>query len=103
MPPRLGARQMFVTGLALTLVGVALRLFGTELGNLVTSPEGLPPFFALAVVDLLGQITLTLGLVLIGVSPIARLLEEPRKRPDARTVLLRETLDKRLGDRKRRG
>ena len=93
--PKLSSLQMFVAGLVLAGLGTVATLFGTEVANGMIGPEGAPPFFALRAADLLAQILLTLGLVLVAVSPLARMMERPPKRPDEHTVLLRETLDRR--------
>ncbi|MCD2441145.1 hypothetical protein LQ757_02535 [Agromyces sp. SYSU K20354] len=95
MAPKLSSLQMFVAGLVLACLGVVASLFATELANGMIGPDGMPPFIALRAADLLAQILLTLGLVLVAVSPLARMLERPIKRPDEHTVLLRETLDRR--------
>lgn len=95
MPPKLSARQMFVIGLVLAGLGVAATLVSTEVANAMMRPGGVDPYLALGIADLLSQILLTLGLVLLAVSPLARLLEQPPKRVDEHTVLIRETLDRR--------
>ena len=95
MPPKLSARQMFVIGLVLAGLGVAARLVSTEVANAMVGPEGVNAYLALGIADLLAQILLTLGLVLLAVSPLARLIEQPPKRVDEHTVLIRETLDRR--------
>ncbi|MCS5734440.1 hypothetical protein [Herbiconiux daphne] len=95
MPPRLSAQQMFIVGLALTAAGVVAQIFGAELANSLIGPQGLLAGVAYSVAGLVAQVLLTLGLVLLAVSPLARLIENPPKRPDDRTVLLRETLDRR--------
>lgn len=94
MPPMLTAKQMFVIGLVLTAVGIVARVFALEIANALIGPE-LVAGIAFTIAGLLGEVLLTLGLVLVAVSPLARLVEQPRKRPDATTVLFRETLEAR--------
>ena len=86
---------MFVIGLVLAGLGAAATLVSTEVANAMIGPEGVNAYLALGIADLLAQILLTLGLVLIAVSPLARLIEQPPKRMDEHTVLIRETLDRR--------
>ncbi len=95
MAPKLSSLQMFVAGLVLAGLGIVATLFDTEVANGMIGPDGVPSVFALRAADLLAQIPLTLGLVLVAVSPLARMMERPPKRPDVHTVLLRETLDRR--------
>lgn len=71
MPPKLTSKQMFLVGLVLSAIGIVARVFGSEIA------------------------LLTLGLVLVAVSPLARLVEQPRKRPDDTTLLIRDTLARR--------
>lgn len=95
MPPGLSSRQMFVAGLVLTGLGIIATLFGTEVANALIGPDGMPAVFAMMAANLLAQILLTLGLVLLAVSPLARMMERPLPRPDEHPVLFRETLDRR--------
>ena len=95
MPPLLTSRQMFVTGIVLTVVGLLATVFGTTVAFAITGPGQVALGVASGTATALAQIFLTLGLVLLAVSPLARMLEQPRKRPHEHTILLRDTLDRR--------
>lgn len=94
MPPKLTSKQMFVIGLVLSAVGVLARLFGAQIANSLVGPD-LIAGTAFTIASLLGEVLLTLGLVLVAVSPLARLVEHPPKRPDDTTMLIRDTLTRR--------
>ena len=85
MAPNLSSLQMFVAGLVLAGLGIVATLFGTDFANGMIGPDGVPSFFALRAADLLAQILLTLGPVLVAVSPLARMMERSPKRPDEHT------------------
>lgn len=79
MPPRLTARQMFVAGVVLTAIGAALALVTDGWLALLFQSADFPHAVAGTLATLLREITMTLGLVLIGISLLARFLEEPRQ------------------------
>jgi hypothetical protein len=79
MPPRFTARQMFIAGVVLTAVGAALALVTDGWLALLFESADFPHAVAGTIATLLREITMTLGLVLIGVSLLARQLEEPRQ------------------------
>ena len=76
MPPRLTARQMFITGIVLTAAGATLALITDGWLTLIFTSADLPFAIAGTIATLVREITMTLGLVLIGVSPVVRLLED---------------------------
>ena len=86
---------MFVSGLVLAGLGMVATLFGTEVANAMIGPDGVPAAYAFMAANLLAEVLLTLGLVLVAVSPLARMMERPPKRPDEHTVLIRGALDRR--------
>ncbi|TAJ47280.1 MAG: hypothetical protein EPO52_12320 [Herbiconiux sp.] len=94
MPPKLTSKHMFWIGLALSVIGVSARLFGLQIANSLIGPELLAGT-AFTIAEILAEVLLTLGLVLVAVSPLARLVEHPPKRPDDTTLLIRDTLDRR--------
>ena len=99
MPPKMTAKQMFIVGLILSAIGIIARLFGLEIANSLIGPDLLAGT-AFTIAGILAEVLLTLGLVLVAVSPLARLVEQPPKRPDDTTVLIRDALDRR-SNRKR--
>lgn len=94
MPPKLTSKQMFIAGLIFSVVGIVARLFGLEIANSLVGPDLLAGT-AFTIASILAEVLLTLGLVLVAVSPLARLVEQPPKRPDDTTLLIRDTLDRR--------
>ncbi|MCS5718011.1 hypothetical protein N1027_07655 [Herbiconiux sp. CPCC 205763] len=103
MPPRLSSQQMFAGGLALVGLGVLAMTFSSQIVFAVIGNDAMALSVASGISGALGQAILTLGVVLVGVSPLARMLERPLKRPDERTVLIRESLDRRARARRRPG
>jgi len=95
VPPALTSKQMFLTGLVLTALGIVLSIFGVTVMTVLIQSTDAAAGTAAVIVSVLAQIVLTLGVVLLAVSPLARMIEAPPKRPEAHTVLLREGLDKR--------
>lgn len=95
MPPALTSKQMFVTGIVSTVVGVVATLFGSTFAFSIGGSDQVALGVVLGLVGVLAQILLTLGIVLIAVSPLARMLEQPRKRPDQNTVLIHDSLKRR--------
>lgn len=77
MPPRLTARQMFIVGVTLTAIGAALALVTDGWLALAFESADFPHAVAGTIASLLREIAMTLGLVLIGVSMLARTLETP--------------------------
>jgi hypothetical protein len=92
---------MFLGGLMLVAVGVLAMTFSSAIVYALIGNDAFALATASGVTGALSQAVLTLGVVLVGVSPLARMLEQPRKRPDERTVLLRETLDRRARAKRR--
>jgi hypothetical protein len=90
---------MFLIGLVLSAIGIVVRLFGLEIANGLIGSDLLAGT-AFTIAGLLGEVLLTLGLVLVAVSPLARLVEQPPKRRDDTTLLIRDSLARR-GTRKR--
>jgi hypothetical protein len=70
---------MFTTGVVLTAIGAALALVTDGWLALLFESAAFPHAVAGTIATLLREITMTLGLVLIGVSLLARQLEEPRQ------------------------
>jgi hypothetical protein len=70
---------MFITGVVLTAVGAALALVTDGWLALLFESADFPHAVAGTIATLLREITMTLGLVLIGVSLLARQLEGPRQ------------------------
>jgi hypothetical protein len=79
MPPRLTARQMFVMGVVLTAAGATLALVTDGWLTPIFTTADLPFAIAGTIAALVREITLTLGLVLIGVSLLARAVAEPER------------------------
>ena len=79
MPPRLTARQMFILGVMLTAIGAALALVADGWLALAFEDADFPHAVAGTIATLVREITMTLGLVLIGVSILARTLDAPAK------------------------
>ncbi|WP_382306621.1 hypothetical protein [Herbiconiux sp. UC225_62] len=75
MPPRLTARQMFVSGVVLTAIGATLALVTDGWLALLFGSADFPHAIAGTIATLLREIAMTLGLVLVGVSLLARILE----------------------------
>jgi hypothetical protein len=94
---------MFVGGLLVTALGVLALTFSTPLVYALIGNDATALLAVSGIVAGLSQAILTLGVVLVGVSPLARMLERPLKRPDERTVLIRESLDRRARARRRPG
>lgn len=94
---------MFVGGLIVTALGVLATAFSDSLVYALIGNDATALLAASGIVGALSQAVLTLGVVLAGVSPLARMLERPLKRPDERTVLIRESLDRRARARRRPG
>jgi hypothetical protein len=77
MPPRLTARRLFVSGLALTAIAVGLALVTDGWLALIFQSADLPHAIAGTLATLAREICMTLGLVLVGVSFLSRQLESP--------------------------
>lgn len=77
MPPRLTAGQLFVSGLVLTGIAVALALVTDGWLALIFQSADLPHAIAGTLATLAREICMTLGLVLVGVSFVIRQLEPP--------------------------
>ncbi len=75
MPPLLTSRQMFVTGLALTTIGIALSFLGDFWFAQVVDPASITYGQAGTVATIAREVTLTLGLVLVGASLVTRHIE----------------------------
>jgi hypothetical protein len=75
MPPLLTARQLFITGVTLTALGAALALVTDGWLALLFESADFPHAVAGTIAALLREIAMTLGLVLVGVSLLARHLE----------------------------
>ncbi|WP_382310022.1 hypothetical protein [Herbiconiux sp. UC225_62] len=103
MPPRLGSKQLFVGGLLVVALGVLAMTFSAQLVYAMIGNDATALGIVGGIAGALSQAILTLGVVLVGVSPIARMLERPLKRLDERTVLIRESLDRRARARRRPG
>ncbi|MFB2557051.1 hypothetical protein [Herbiconiux liangxiaofengii] len=76
MPPLLTARQLFVMGVVLTTIGSALALVTDGWLALLFESADFPHAVAGSIAILVREITMTLGLVLVGVSFLARRLED---------------------------
>ncbi|WP_291037775.1 hypothetical protein [Herbiconiux sp.] len=76
MPPRLTARQLFITGIVLTAAGATLALITDGWLTLIFTSADLPFAIAGTIATLVREITMTLGLVLIGVSTLSRVIHE---------------------------
>jgi hypothetical protein len=76
MPPRLTARQLFITGIVLTAAGATLALITDGWLTLIFTSADLPFAIAGTIATLVREITMTLGLVLIGVSMLLRAVHE---------------------------
>ena len=75
MPARLTARKMFVAGPVLTAIGATLTLVTDGWLALPFGSADFPYAIAGTIATLLREIAMTLGLVLVGVSLLARVLE----------------------------
>lgn len=102
MPPALSARAIFVSGLTLTVLGIVAAFVAAPIAFAIAPPYGDSYATAGTIAGLVSEITLTLGLVLLGTSPLARMVENPPKKPDTHTVLLRDTLTRRAQRRRSR-
>lgn len=76
MPPRLTPRQMFIAGIILTAAGTTLALITDGWLTLIFTSADLPFAIAGTIATLVREISMTLGLVLIGVSTLARAIHE---------------------------
>jgi len=78
MPPRLTARQMFIAGATLTAIGTALALVTDGWLALIFESADFPHAVAGTIATLLREISMTLGLVLVGGSVVTRSLGETK-------------------------
>ena len=78
MPPRLTARQLFITGVVLTMLSAALSLVADGWLGLDLHAVSIPLVILGTIPLLLREMTMTLGLVLIGAGFLARTLGAPR-------------------------
>ncbi len=76
MPPRLTARRMFIAGVTLASIGAAFALATDGWLALIFESADFPHAGAGTIATLLREITMTLGLVLIGGSIVTRSLSE---------------------------
>ncbi|MGD8195269.1 hypothetical protein ACEXQB_012340 [Herbiconiux sp. P18] len=83
MPPLLTARQLFILGVVLTAIGSALALVTDGWLALIFESADFPHAVAGSIAILVREIAMTLGLVLLGVSFLARRLEEIPAEPDS--------------------
>jgi hypothetical protein len=79
VPPRLTARRLFVSGLALTAIAVGLALVTDGWLALIFQSADLPHAIAGTLATLPREICMTLGLVLVGVSFLSPQLEPPNR------------------------
>lgn len=66
---------MFIAGLALTLIGITLAFLGDFWFAQIVDPATMAYGAAGTIATILREITMTLGLILIGTSPLARTIE----------------------------
>jgi hypothetical protein len=72
MPPRLTARQIFITDIVLTAIGAALALVTDGWFTVIFQSADVPHAIAGSIAIIVREICMTLGLVLIGISLLAR-------------------------------
>jgi hypothetical protein len=70
---------MFIAGVVLTAIGATLALVTDGWLALLFESADFPHAIAGTIATLVREIAMTLGLVLIGVTPLARQLEQPRQ------------------------
>lgn len=75
MPPRMNARQFFWAGAVLTVIGIVLAIFVDQWVAQLVNPVDLAYGTAATLASLVRQVCMTLGLVLLGISPLARIIE----------------------------
>ena len=75
MPPRLTAHQIFITGIFLTAIGAVLALVTDGWLTVIFQSADVPYAIAGSIAIIVREICMTLGLVLIGASLLARVLE----------------------------
>lgn len=75
MPPRLTARQIFITGIVLAAIGATLALVTDGWLTVIFQSADVPHAIAGSIAIIVREICMTLGLVLIGVSLLARVVE----------------------------
>lgn len=75
MPPRLTAHQIFITGIVLAAIGAALALVTDGWLTVIFQSADVPHAIAGSIAIIVREICITLGLVLIGVSLLARVVE----------------------------
>jgi hypothetical protein len=75
MPPRLTSRQIFIAGAALAAIGVALALVTDGWLTVIFESAEVPNVIAGAIALIVREICMTLGLILVGASVLARHLD----------------------------
>ncbi|MBF4573183.1 hypothetical protein ITJ64_11700 [Herbiconiux sp. VKM Ac-1786] len=75
MPPRLTTRQILITGIVLAAIGAALALVTNGWLTVILQSADVPNAIAGSIAIIVREICMTLGLVLIGVSLLARIVE----------------------------
>ena len=77
MPPHLSARQLLIAGVILVGIGASLALVTDGWLAVIFETAEVPHAIAGTLASLVREITMTLGLTMVGVSFLARNLEPP--------------------------
>lgn len=77
MPPRMTSGQIFIAGAVLAAIGVVLALVTDGWLTVIFQSAEVPNVIAGAIALIVREICMTLGLVLIGASVLARHLDAP--------------------------